>query len=135
MVKVGINGGGSIGRRFFRIAQQQRDFEIVAINDLTNAKTVGHLLKYDSNYGVFDQEVGTEGTDLVVGDRTIRILAERDPGQIPWRDLGVDIVVESTGLFTDASKARAHIDRGGGQTGHHFCSGQGRRHYVGFRCQ
>lgn len=113
MVKVGINGGGSIGRRFFRIAQQQQDFEIVAINDLTNAATVGHLLKYDSNYGVFDQEVRTEGTDLIVGDRTIQILAERDPGQIPWRDLGVDIVVESTGLFTDAAKARAHIDRGG----------------------
>ncbi|PSR31393.1 MAG: type I glyceraldehyde-3-phosphate dehydrogenase, partial [Sulfobacillus benefaciens] len=75
MVKVGINGGGSIGRRFFRIAQQQQDFEIVAINDLTNAATVGHLLKYDSNYGVFDQEVRTEGTDLIVGDRTIQILA------------------------------------------------------------
>ncbi|MHB1611621.1 MAG: type I glyceraldehyde-3-phosphate dehydrogenase [Sulfobacillus sp.] len=113
MVKVGINGGGSIGRRFFRIAQEQKDFEIVAINDLTNAATVGHLLKYDSNYGVFNQEVRAEGTDLRVGDKTIQILAERDPGQIPWRELGVDIVVESTGLFTDAAKARAHIDRGG----------------------
>ncbi len=113
MVKVGINGFGSIGRRFFRIAQKQTDFEVVAINDLMDAKTNRHLLQYDSNYGVWDHQVGVEGNDLVVDGKTVRIVAERDPGQIPWRDLGVDIVVESTGLFTDATKSRAHIDRGG----------------------
>ncbi len=113
MVKIGINGFGSIGRRFFRIAQQQKDFEIVAINDLMDAKTNRHLLQYDSNYGVWDHPVEVQGNNLVVDGKTVRIVAERDPGAIPWRDLGVDIVVESTGLFTDANKARAHIERGG----------------------
>lgn len=113
MVKVGINGFGSIGRRFFRIAQQQKDFEIVAINDLMDAKTNRHLLQYDSNYGVWDRTVEVDGNNLVVDGKTVRIVAERDPGAIPWGDLGVDIVVESTGLFTDATKSRAHIERGG----------------------
>lgn len=113
MVKVGINGFGSIGRRFFRIAQQQKDFEIVAINDLMDAKTNRHLLQYDSNYGVWDHRVDVDGNDLVVDGKTVRIVAERDPGKISWREFGVDIVVESTGLFTDATKARAHIEGGG----------------------
>lgn len=113
MVKVGINGFGSIGRRFFRIAQNQTDFEIVAINDLTNAATLAHLLKYDSNYGAFSGDVAVDGSDLVVNGHRIKILAERDPAKLPWGDLGVDIVVESTGFFTDAAKARAHIDQAG----------------------
>ena len=113
VVKVGINGFGSIGRRFFRIAQQQKDFEIVAINDLMDAKTNRHLLQYDSNYGVWDHRVDVDGNDLVVDGKTVHIVAERDPGKISWREFGVDIVVESTGLFTDATKARAHIEGGG----------------------
>lgn len=113
MVKVGINGFGSIGRRFFRIAQKQDVFEIVAINDLTDAATIAHLLKYDSNYGIFDADVRAEGSNLVVNGREITVFAQRDPASIPWRTEGVDIVIESTGLFTDADKARAHIAGGG----------------------
>ncbi len=113
MVKVGINGFGSIGRRFFRIAQKQDIFEIVAINDLTDAATIAHLLKYDSNYGIFDADVRAEGSNLVVNGREIKVFAQRDPASIPWRTEGVDIVIESTGLFTDADKARAHIAGGG----------------------
>lgn len=113
MVKVGINGFGSIGRRFFRIAQKQDAFEIVAINDLTDAATIAHLLKYDSNYGIFDADVRAEGSNLVVNGREIKVFAQRDPASIPWRTEGVDIVIESTGLFTDADKARAHIAGGG----------------------
>lgn len=112
MRKVGINGFGSIGRRFFRIALARPDMEVVAINDLTDALTLAHLLKYDSNYGVLDQEVRVDGDEIVVGDRRVRVMAQRDPGAIPWGELGVDVVVESTGLFTDAARARAHIDRG-----------------------
>lgn len=114
VIKVGINGFGSIGRRFFRIAEEKAHaFEVVAINDLTNAETLAHLLKYDSNYGRFNGTVAVEGNNLIVNGRVIRIVAERDPGQIPWASFGVDIVVESTGLFTDAEKARAHIVQGG----------------------
>ncbi|AUW93031.1 MAG: type I glyceraldehyde-3-phosphate dehydrogenase [Sulfobacillus thermosulfidooxidans] len=113
MIRVGINGFGSIGRRFFRIAQKQDVFEIVAINDLTDAATIAHLLKYDSNYGIFNADVRAEGSDLVVNGRAIKVFAQRDPASIPWRDEGVDIVIESTGLFTDANKARAHIEGGG----------------------
>ncbi len=113
MIRVGINGFGSIGRRFFRIAQKQQTFEIAAINDLMDAQTIAHLLKYDSNYGIFDADVGTDGSHLIVNDRAIIVSAERDPAQIPWQKWGVDIVVESTGLFTDAEKARSHILGGG----------------------
>ncbi len=113
MVKVGINGFGSIGRRFFRIAQKQDVFEIVAINDLTDAATIAHLLKYDSNYGIFDADVRAAGSNLVVNGREIKVFAQRDPASIPWRTEGVDIVIESTGLFTDADKDRAHIAGGG----------------------
>ncbi|MDA8194963.1 MAG: type I glyceraldehyde-3-phosphate dehydrogenase [Thermaerobacter sp.] len=113
MVRVGINGFGSIGRRFFRIAMARQDFQIVAVNDLTDAKTLAYLLKYDSNYGVLDAEVSVDGDDIVVGELRVRVVAQRDPAAIPWGDLGVELVVESTGLFTDANKARAHIDGGG----------------------
>ncbi|OLZ11009.1 type I glyceraldehyde-3-phosphate dehydrogenase [Sulfobacillus thermosulfidooxidans] len=113
VVRVGINGFGSIGRRFFRIAQKQDIFEIVAINDLTDATTIAHLLKYDSNYGIFDADVRAEGSNLIVNGKEIVVSAQRDPGAIPWKQYGVDIVIESTGLFTDANKARAHIEGGG----------------------
>lgn len=112
MVRVGINGFGSIGRRFFRIAENQSDFEIVAINSIGDVGAQAHLLKYDSNYGRFDGTVETQDENLVVNGRTITCFAEKDPSQIPWRKLGVDIVVESTGIFTKADKARGHLDAG-----------------------
>ncbi|GAB4456083.1 MAG: type I glyceraldehyde-3-phosphate dehydrogenase [Armatimonadaceae bacterium] len=114
-VRVGINGFGRIGRLTFRAIQErypQGDVEVVAINDLTDAKTNAHLLKYDSNYGPFQGDVTYEGTDLVVGGKKIQVFAEKDPAAIPWDSEGVDIVVESTGFFTDATKAVAHREHG-----------------------
>lgn len=113
-MRIGINGFGRIGRNFAKALFERRpQVEIVAVNDLTSAAECAHLFKYDSNYGTFEGDVSTEGEILNIDGRHIRVLAERDPGKLPWRDLGVDVVVESTGLFTDASKARAHIDGGG----------------------
>ncbi len=112
-MRIGINGFGSIGRRFLRIALDRgADFEVVAINDITDAKTLAHLLEYDTNYGRMTQNVEVEGNTIRVNGKPITILAERDPANLPWRDLGVDIVVESTGLFTKAEKAKAHITAG-----------------------
>lgn len=113
VVRVGINGFGSIGRRFFRIAEGQQDFEVVAINSIGDVGAQAHLLKYDSNYGRFQGSIETESDRLVVNGRSIQFFAEKDPAQIPWDKAGVDIVVESTGVFTKAEKARAHIDGGG----------------------
>ena len=109
---VAINGFGRIGRLVFRAAVEQGGIEIKAINDLTDAKTLAHLLKYDSTHGRFAGEIEVAGDDLVVNGRAIRILAERDPANLPWGDLGVEVVLESTGFFTEASKARAHIEAG-----------------------
>lgn len=112
-MRIGINGFGSIGRRFLRIALDRgADFEVVAINDITNAKTLAHLLEYDTNYGRMHETVTVEGDTIFVGGRPIRVLAQRDPADLPWKDLGVDIVVESTGLFTKAEKAKAHLTAG-----------------------
>jgi glyceraldehyde 3-phosphate dehydrogenase len=112
-VRVGINGFGRIGRNFFRAVQASgADIEIVAANDLGDLKTMAHLLKYDSILGRFPDEVSVVDDGIQVGDRTLKILAERDPAQLPWKDLGVDVVVESTGFFTDATAARAHVDGG-----------------------
>jgi glyceraldehyde 3-phosphate dehydrogenase len=113
-VKVGINGFGRIGRNYFRalLAQGGDEVEVVAVNDLTDNKTLAHLLKYDSILGRFDGDVEFDDEYLTVGGRKIRALAERDPANLPWADLGVDIVIESTGFFTDATKAKAHIDAG-----------------------
>jgi glyceraldehyde 3-phosphate dehydrogenase len=112
-VRVGINGFGRIGRNFFRAVQASgADIEIVAANDLGDLNTMAHLLKYDSILGRFPAEVSVEGDGIKVGDRTLKILAERDPAALPWKDLGVDVVVESTGFFTDASKAKGHVDAG-----------------------
>ncbi|PSR22305.1 MAG: type I glyceraldehyde-3-phosphate dehydrogenase [Sulfobacillus acidophilus] len=113
VVRVGINGFGSIGRRFLRAARDQKDFEIVAINSIGDVNVQAHLLKYDSNYGRFPGSVEVEGNNLVVDGHLIKVFAYSDPASIPWRDLGVDIVIESTGVFTKAEKARAHIDGGG----------------------
>ena len=112
-VKVGINGFGRIGRNILRAARQQgADIEIVAVNDITTPATLAHLLKYDTILGPFPGTVSVDGDILTVDGRKIKVLAERDPGKLPWGDLGVDIVVESTGLFTDAEKAKAHIAAG-----------------------
>jgi glyceraldehyde 3-phosphate dehydrogenase len=113
-VRVGINGFGRIGRNFTRAARKAgADIEIVAVNDLTDAKTLAHLLKYDSVHGRLDGEVGATADGITIDGQTIKVLAERDPAALPWKDLGADIVIESTGFFTEASKARAHIDSGG----------------------
>lgn len=112
--KIGINGFGRIGRLAFRAITQHYagKLEIVAINDLTDAKTNAHLLKYDSTYGLYLGKVEATDDGIVVNGKKVKVLAERDPAKIPWRGLGVDIVIESTGLFTDASKAAAHLQNG-----------------------
>ena len=112
-VRVGINGFGRIGRNFFRaVLASGADIELVAYNDLGDAATIGHLLKYDSILGRLPHEVKVSGSELIVAGRSIRAFAERDPAALPWGELGAEIVIESTGLFTDASKARAHLDGG-----------------------
>ncbi|MBI4283633.1 MAG: type I glyceraldehyde-3-phosphate dehydrogenase, partial [Chloroflexi bacterium] len=112
--RIGINGFGRIGRLTFRAVNQcQKDkLEIVAVNDLADTKTNAHLLKWDSNYGLYPGTVEATKDSIVVDDKKIRVLSERDPAKIPWRDYGVDIVIESTGLFTDAAKAAAHRQGG-----------------------
>ena len=113
-VRVGINGFGRIGRNFFRAVRASgADIEIVGVNDLTDNASLAHLLKYDSILGRLDADVSSSDDAIIVGGTEIKAFAERDPAQIPWGDLGVDVVVESTGFFTDATKARAHIDSGG----------------------
>ena len=111
-IPVAINGFGRIGRLVFRAAVEQGGIEVKAINDLTDAKTLAHLLKYDSTHGRFPGEVEADGDNLIVNGKTIRILAERDPVNLPWGEFGVDFVLESTGFFTDADGARAHISAG-----------------------
>ncbi|MHB8509028.1 MAG: type I glyceraldehyde-3-phosphate dehydrogenase [Candidatus Dormibacteria bacterium] len=112
-IKVGINGFGRIGRNVFRAAQRFDDVEVVAVNDITSPATLAHLLKYDSVLGNFAGEVSADGDHLVVDGKRIKVLAERDPANLPWKDLGVELVVESTGFFTDGDKARVHVDKGG----------------------
>ena len=115
-LKVGINGFGRIGRNIFRAADKLKaDFEIVAVNDLGDAATFAHLLKYDTALGTFGPEVSVSGDSIKVDGRNVKFLSHKDPGELPWKDLGVDVVIESTGLFTDATKARVHIDKGGAQ--------------------
>ncbi len=112
-VRVGINGFGRIGRNFYRaLVAQGADVEIVGVNDLTDNATLAHLLKYDSILGRFPAEVSHTDDAIVVGGTKITALAERDPAKLPWGDLGADIVIESTGHFTDATKARVHVDGG-----------------------
>lgn len=112
-VRIGINGFGRIGRNFFRALKEQgADLEVVAVNDLTDTKTLAHLLKYDSIMGRFPGEVSATEDSIVVDGKAIKVLAERNPADLPWGELGVDIVVESTGFFTDATKAKAHIEAG-----------------------
>ncbi|TNC34217.1 type I glyceraldehyde-3-phosphate dehydrogenase [Mumia zhuanghuii] len=112
-VRVGINGFGRIGRNFYRAALASgADFEVVAVNDLTDNKALATLLKYDSILGRLPEEVSYDESSITVGGRSIKAFEERDPSALPWGDLGVDIVIESTGFFTDATKAKAHLDAG-----------------------
>ena len=112
-VKVGINGFGRIGRNFFRAAKQlEMDWDFVAVNDVTDAATLAHLLKYDSVLGRFDGEVGTYDGGITVDGDELRVLAVRDPAELPWKELGAQVVIESTGLFTDREKADKHIEAG-----------------------
>ncbi len=113
-VKVGINGFGRVGRQVFKAI---RDYygdllEVVAVNDITSPDVLAHLLKYDSNYGHFNGTVEVQGGNLLVDEKEVRVFAEKDPANLPWKDLGVQIVVESTGVFTDAQKASAHLQAG-----------------------
>ena len=113
-VRVGINGFGRIGRNCWRAAAASgKDIEIVAVNDLTSPATLAHLLKYDSILGVLPEDVEATGDGIKAGGATIKVLSERDPAALPWGDLGVDVVVESTGFFTKADDARKHVDAGG----------------------
>mgnify|MGYP003489428286 FL=1 len=111
-VKLGINGFGRIGRIVFRAALNNPEVEVVAVNDLTDAKMLAHLLKYDSVHGTLDQDVTVDGDYLVVAGQRVKVLAERDPAQLGWGDLGVDIVVESTGRFTKRADAAKHLEAG-----------------------
>jgi glyceraldehyde 3-phosphate dehydrogenase len=113
MKTIGINGFGRIGRTFLRAAQGRPELDIVAVNDLTDAVTLAHLLKHDSLWGAFPGEVRADGRSLVVNGKRIEVLAEKDPSAIPWAKLGVEMVVESTGRFTDREKAKLHIESGG----------------------
>lgn len=112
-IRVGINGFGRIGRNFYRaLVESGADIEVVGVNDLTDNKTLAHLLKYDTTLGRFGKTVDFDDDNIVVDGKKIRALAERDPANLPWGELGADIVIESTGFFTDATKAKAHIDAG-----------------------
>jgi len=114
MVRVGINGFGRIGRIVFRAAQGERgkDIDFVAVNDLTDPENLAYLLKYDSVHGRFNGEVSHDGDSIIVNGKKIRVFAEKDPANLPWKDLGVDIVIESTGRFTDGNLAKKHLDAG-----------------------
>lgn len=113
-MRIGINGFGRIGRNFAKaLIERHPSIEIAAVNDLTSAAECAHLFTYDSNYGTYAGAVSHAGDTIAIDNQTIKVLAERDPAKLPWKALGVEVVIESTGLFTDASKARAHIDGGG----------------------
>jgi glyceraldehyde 3-phosphate dehydrogenase len=110
--RVAINGFGRIGRNAFKIAFDRSDIDIVAINDLTDTKTLAYLLKHDSNYGTYQHEVGFDDKNIIVDGKHIAVLAEKDPAALPWGEHKIDVVIESTGFFVDPAKARAHIDAG-----------------------
>jgi glyceraldehyde 3-phosphate dehydrogenase len=112
-IRVGINGFGRIGRNFFRaVLASGADIEVVAVNDLTDNATLAHLVKYDSILGRLPHEVKATADEITVGGKTIKAYAEKDPAKLPWGEVGADVVIESTGFFTDATKAKAHIDGG-----------------------
>jgi len=110
--RVAINGFGRIGRNAFKVAFARSDIEVVVINDLTDTKTLAHLLKHDSNYGTYDKPVSFDEENIIVDDQKIRVVSEKDPTLLPWKEHKIDVVIESTGLFVDPAKAKAHIDAG-----------------------
>lgn len=110
--RVAINGFGRIGRNAFKVAFERGDLEIVAINDLTDTKTLAHLLKHDSNYGAYAHEVSFDDQNIIVDDKKIRVLAEKDPNALPWKDLSIDVVIESTGFFVKPELAQGHVKAG-----------------------
>ena len=112
MIKLAINGFGRIGRNALKILLERRDVQVVAINDITDAKTLAHLLKHDSSYGTYDKKVTAGENSIFVNTREIPVFAEKDPAKLPWKDLGVDVVIESTGFFTKPEDAKAHIKAG-----------------------
>ncbi|MBP3899748.1 type I glyceraldehyde-3-phosphate dehydrogenase [Candidatus Saccharibacteria bacterium] len=112
MIKLAINGFGRIGRNAFKIAFERPDMEIVAINDITDTKTLAHLLKHDSSYGTYSHEVSFDDENIIVKGKKVRVLAEKDPAALPWGEMGVDVVIESTGLFTKYEDAKKHLDAG-----------------------
>lgn len=111
-IRIGINGFGRIGRNVFRAAWNNDEVEVVAVNDLTDANMLAHLLQYDTVHGKFEEEVTVNGDNLVIGGKELKVLSERDPANLGWGDLGVDIVIESTGRFTQRDDAKKHIDAG-----------------------
>lgn len=113
MAKLAINGFGRIGRNAFKIAFDRSDLEVVAINDLADTKTLAHLLKHDSNYGEYEHSVDYTENAIIVNGKEIKVLAEKEPANLPWDELGVEVVIESTGFFVDPAKAQAHIDPAG----------------------
>ncbi len=113
--KIGINGFGRIGRNIFRAAFEDPDFDFVAVNDITDAKTLAHLLKYDSVLGILDADVKDSDDGIIVNDKKIRVLSEREPANLPWKDLGISIVIEATGLFRKRPDAIKHIEKGGAE--------------------
>lgn len=114
-LKVGINGFGRIGRNVYRAAFDDPEIEIVAVNDITDAKTLAHLLKYDSVMGTFDADVEASDDAIIINNNSVKVLSERDPGNLHWQDLGATIVIEATGLFRKKPDALKHIDSGGAQ--------------------
>lgn len=110
--RIGINGFGRIGRNAFKLAFDRSDLEVVSVNDLTDTKTLAYLLRHDSNYGTYKYDVGYDDTGIIVNGQHIKVTAEKDPAALPWGDLGVEIVIESTGRFTDKESAEAHIKAG-----------------------
>ena len=110
--KIAINGFGRIGRNLLRVVTQSDELEVVAINDLADAETLGHLFKYDSVHGTFAGDVSVEGNSLIINGKSIKILSERNPAALPWKELGVEIAIEATGLFTDRNKAAMHLEAG-----------------------
>jgi glyceraldehyde 3-phosphate dehydrogenase len=111
-LKVGINGFGRIGRLVYRIALKDKDIEVVGVNDITNAETLAHLLKYDSVHRILEDDVRVDGDSFIVGSQKTRVMAEREPAKLPWKDLGAEVVLESTGIFRRSDQARWHIDAG-----------------------
>ncbi len=112
MLKVAINGFGRIGRLALRAGWGRGEFKVVAVNDLTDSATLAHLLKYDSNYGIFEHEVEVRGDDIIIGNEEIKVFNEKDPANLPWKDMDIDVVIESTGLFTTREAAAAHFNAG-----------------------